>query len=294
MTKNIKISAYAICAACLCFVLHFALSFITNIYYQIGVGFCSGIFLASLGESYIHQYIGHAKAKVHAVWRRHPRTFMVLIIGFFLHHVVHHGKTYREGYLEQFGESLDPNAVDTWAPEAFYRLFDAKDQAYVRKAMPAERIIEELHKADYGLGAVSTVAFACLMLPLVAVVFVVAPLWMALSAALPMLIIFPMMSDFIHRHMMHLPQDGVVVVRHDSSPSWLVGTAYMKALERWHWMHHEYIYCNYNLFVLADFFRGVNRTPSPKDRQKMAAEGLILDDGGWSWMPFRRPSRLSK
>jgi hypothetical protein len=241
-------------------------------------------------ESIVHQYLGHAKAKTREYWKKHPRIFLPLIEGFFLHHVVHHGKTFREGYMEQFGGSLNAQSVDAWAPESFYRLFADKDQDWVRKVLPPHKLVEHLHAADYGLGAVSGVKFASTTFPLVLFVFAVAPFWMAVSAVLPMLFVYPAMSNSIHRQIMHVPQDGEVkVARNDSSLVWFIGTAYMRAVERWHWMHHEYIYCNYNLLVLADFFRGARRKPSKKDLEKMASEGLAMDT--WSW--FTRPRNLS-
>ena len=52
---------------------------------------------------------------------------------------------------------------------------------------------------------------------------------MALSAALPMLFVYPAMSNLIHRQIMHVPQDGEVkVARNDSSLVWFIGTAYMR------------------------------------------------------------------
>lgn len=270
---------------------HFALCRITSIPLQLVVGLLLGVFLTSLHESLVHQYLGHAKTGTREFWLRHPRVFLSLIEGFWLHHVVHHGKTFRDGYLVQFGEGLDMKAVDEWGPEAFYRLFKEKDQAYVRKTLPPAKIVAHMHSADYGLGADSVIAFASTVLLLVCVVFALVPFWMALSAALPMLFVYPAMSNVIHRNIMHIPQDGSVrVVRNETSVNWFVGTAYMKALERWHWMHHEYIYCNYNLLVLADFFRGARRKPSAEDREKMEKEGLVMET--WSWSNRLRLRRV--
>ena len=257
--------------------LYRLLPLITNIPLAICVGVVLGIPLSSLHKSFVHQFLGHAKTKIREFWRRHPRLFLPLIEGFFLHHVVHHGKTYRDGYLVQFGERLDMNAVDTWAPEAFYRLFDAEDQGWVRRRLPPKTVIEHLHAADYGLGAVSGFKFASTVLPLVAVIFVLAPFWVAVGAALPLLFVYPAMSNSIHRNIMHINQDGGHERGKHWLTSWLVGTAYMKALERWHWMHHEYIYCNYNLLVLGDFLRGARRRPSQEDLEKMASEGLAME-----------------
>jgi hypothetical protein len=270
-------------------VLYLLLPRVTSLSCQIFIGFGLGIFLSSMHESIVHQYLGHAKTKTREFWRKHPRVFLPLLEGFFLHHVVHHGKTFRDGYLEQFGKSLDSQSVDAWAPEAFYRLFESRDQEYVRRVLPPYKVVEHLHAADYGLGAVSAIKFASTVFPLVIIVFAVAPFWMALSAALPMLFVYPAMSNSIHRHIMHVPQDGgVKVARNDSSLGWFIGSAYMRAVERWHWMHHEYIYCNYNLLVLADFFRGARRKPSEKDLEKMVSEGLTMD----TWSGFTRPRRF--
>ncbi|HEY9760128.1 MAG TPA: hypothetical protein V6C97_33540 [Oculatellaceae cyanobacterium] len=279
MNKISRVSLTAVGGAALCYCLHF----VTNIPLQIAIGAVGGIFLSSFHESYVHQFLGHAKKKTREFWARHPHIFLPLIEGFFLHHVVHHGKTYREGYLVQFGESLDMAKIDQWGPEAFYRLFEPKDQDWVRRKLPPATIVEHLHAADYGLGAVSGVKFASTVFPLVLLVFAVAPFWMAVAAAVPMLFVYPAMSNTLHRNIMHIPQDGSVgiAVPMDQKKNWFVGSAALKALERWHWMHHEYIYCNYNLLVLADFFRrGARRKPSAKDLEKMEQEGLAMDE--WS------------
>jgi hypothetical protein len=275
--------------------LRFALPLVTNIPLQIALGFAGGVFLSSLHESFVHEYLGHARTKTREFWKRHPRIFLPLVEGFWLHHVVHHGKTYRDGYLEQFGKSLDRDKVDAWGPEVFYRMFDAKDQEWVRKRLPPGTLIEHLHAAEYGLGAVSVVKFASTVFPLVLLVFCAAPFWMAVSAAVPMLFVYPAMSNTLHRRIMHVPQDGTVSVdRPEASKSWFVGTAALKALERWHWMHHEYIYCNYNLLVLADFFRrGARRKPSEQDLEKMAREGLSMDECS-ATVRFRRFLKASK
>jgi hypothetical protein len=266
-------------------ILSLLLRQVTSLAGQLCVGPILGCCLFSLHESVVHEYLGHARKEMREFWRRHPRLFFPLIEGYWLHHVVHHGKTFRDGYLVQFGQSLSIEKVDAWGPEAFYRLFDAKDQDYVRKVLPPHKIVEHLHKAEYGLGAVSFVKFASTIFPVVAIVFALVPFWMALSAALPMLFVYPSMSDLIHRNIMHVSQDKGFGVSATGKPkNWLlgsfVGTGYLKALERWHWMHHEYIYCNFNLFVLADFFRGKRRKPSAQDLAKMASEGLAMDT--WS------------
>jgi hypothetical protein len=253
---------------------------------EVCLGLAIGIVLSSLHESLVHQYLGHAKKKTLNFWQKHPRLFLPLMEGYFLHHVVHHGKTFCDGYLVQFGKELDVEAVDAWAPEAFYRLFDVRDQSYIREVLPPAKIIEHLHAADYGLGAVSAVKFASTIVPLTVLVFALAPFWLALGASLPMLFVHTAMSNSIHRQIMHIPQ--VKTGEHGGS-SWLVGSAYMKALERWHWMHHEYMYCNYNLLVLGDFLRGAQRRPSKQDLERMAREGLAMDT--WRWSPKKLWSR---
>ena len=85
------------CVAAVCIVLRR----VTDIPSQLAIGFLLGIFLSSMHESLVHQYLGHAKAKTRDYWKKHPRIFLPLIEGFFfLHHVVHHGKTFREGYMD--------------------------------------------------------------------------------------------------------------------------------------------------------------------------------------------------
>lgn len=271
-----KTALQMVAAGLVAFILSQLLRHVGNLYVQLGIGFIFGIFASSMHESHVHQHLGHAKTATREFWKRHPRICLPLIEGFFLHHIVHHAKTYREGYLEQFGESLSAEDVDSWAPEAFYRLFAAADQSWIRTKVPPALLIDHLHQADYGLGAVSAIKFASTVLPLVGVIFVIAPFWMAVATAVPMLFVYPAMSNTIHRNMMHVSQDGSASMHPHSSARWFVGTRLMQALERWHWMHHEYIYCNYNLLVLADFFRGVRRQPSEQDLRKMAQEGLVM------------------
>ena len=246
-----------------------------------------GPVLASFHESYVHDIIGHARKSTRDWWKRHPRLFLPLIEGFFLHHIVHHGKTFREGYLSQFGETLDPAKVDEWAPRVFYSLFDEKDREWVRKKVSPQAVVLHLKQSEYGLGAASGLKFASTIVPLALLLLLVLPFWLALGADLAMLLIYPAMSNLIHRNIMHIDQLQPLPGprRQGRFLNWLWGSAYMKALERWHWMHHEYVLCNFNLFVFADFFRGTRRKPTQQDLNKMAAEGLAMD----RWLDsFRR------
>ncbi|MDR3612866.1 MAG: hypothetical protein P4L53_04815 [Candidatus Obscuribacterales bacterium] len=233
-----------------------------------------GPICASMHESLVHQYIAHAKRETVNFWRRHPRIFLTLLLGHFFHHVVHHGKTFREGYLKQFGRPLEHEDVDAWAPEAFYKAFPAEHQAYIRKAASPAAIIEKLHASEYGLGAASPCRFALTIVPLVLVVLLVAPFWLAFGTGASMLFLYPAMSCIIHRNMMHVPQVAGGGRVQNILTKFLVGSAYMKWLERYHWLHHRYVYCNYNLLVFADFLRGTWRRATAADLEKMQTEGL--------------------
>lgn len=220
---------------------------------DLGLGLLLGYLLATLAESFLHRSVQHAGSRVRKFWLRHPRLFAPFLRAYYSHHTIHHARTFRHDYVTQFRDAREQQQVDRELPPAW-----------------AERIKRE----DYGLTLKGwgILLFLLPVAPLIPLLYFVLGAWVCLGALLPLLVVYPLMSMWIHPllHRAH----GDAAGRTSPLGRWLLKTRYMKAVVRGHYLHHRYINCNYNLLLGGDYLFGAYRRPSAADLKDMARLGL--------------------
>jgi hypothetical protein len=223
---------------------------------KVFIGLLLGYVLASLAESFLHRNVQHAGAGVRQFWMRHPRLFAPFLRAYYSHHTIHHARTFRKDHVTQFRSTEEQQALD--------------------KAMPADWM-ERIKEEEYGLtlSGWGVLMFLLPVLPLVPLLYWLTGPWVTAGALIPLLIVYPLMSKWIHP-LLHKAHEAAVSC---ATPleAWLLQTRYMKAVVRRHYLHHRYINCNYNLLLGGDFLFGVHRQSSTQDLADMASIGLPVD-----------------
>ena len=76
------------------------------------LGLFFGYIVATLIESIVHQKVSDAPAKSVKQWNRHPLIFKPFIQANYSHHTIHHIKTFRGNYVEQFRNEAEREKLD--------------------------------------------------------------------------------------------------------------------------------------------------------------------------------------
>jgi hypothetical protein len=219
-------------------------------------GLALGYVLSSVLESLWHNNIQHARGRVLRFLQRHPKLCRALLSARFSHQTVHHAWTYRKDHVTQFRSVEEQQALDT-------RLSGS--------------LGTRIRRERYGttLKGFGVLAFLAPSLPFFALVPVLFGPWVALGAAISMLL-SPWMSAVVHPllHMRH----NDAIAKAGPLLRWLLRTRYMKAVARHHWMHHRNGRINFNLVLLGDYLLGVHRRPTQRDIEEMSRVGIPVDD----------------
>lgn len=220
-------------------------------------GLVIGYIAASFIESIAHEYISDAPNRYRLFWKRYPRLFSQLIETYFSHHIIHHVRTYRSDHVTQFSSGEEQECVDALLAK------HGRHGELIKKARYAVKL--------QGDGAFTFIA------PLVAawpIIYLAFGPWVALGALIS-LSGPPILSNWVHPYL-HMPHDKAVK---EAPPwvSWLLSTAYGRAMMRNHFLHHRYEDCCYNLLLGADHLRGKARRPTPEDVAEMKRVGMPLD-----------------
>lgn len=220
---------------------------------QLVLGFGLGYLIATVAESFFHRHIGHASPRTIRFWRRHRWFFAPFLRAYFSHRMVHHTWTYQTDFVTQFRDEAEKREVDQRTP-ADYRAY--------------------IHKHDYGntLRGFSVVRFVLPTAPAIPAVWLLFDPWVALGSMAPILVVYPLMSRWFHP-LFHLPHE-VAVRRSSAVTRWLLGTKYMTASRRNHFIHHRHPSYNYNLLLGGDWLLGRYRSASEEERDEMRQIGI--------------------
>jgi hypothetical protein len=223
---------------------------------QVLFGLPIGYLIATLAESFLHRSVQHAGAGVRKFWLRYPRLFGPFLRAFYSHHVIHHARTFRRDFVTQFRSRQEQEALDRAMPPGW---------------------LERIKGEEYGLTLKGwgVLMFLLPVFPCVPLLYWLVGPWATAGALVPLLVVYPLMSKWIHPLLHRAHEDAVS--RATPLEAWLLKTPYMKAVVRGHYLHHRYINCNYNLLLGGDFLFGVHRTSSPRDIADMARLGLPVD-----------------
>jgi hypothetical protein len=191
---------------------------------------------------FVHWKILHASKRSRLAWRRLGGVFNLLRKAYFSHNTIHHVKTYKSSYYIQFDSKKKKNALDSKL-----------------NSHPNFRIIGD----RYGLtisGFWENTVFMAIPIGGAIIVFsYIAPefTWLGvLLATIPMLL-----SKYIHP-LLH--DKKFATKRKSEIIKYFVESKYFLYIQKYHYIHHQYALCNFNLMPGGDYLFGVARHLTPK------------------------------
>jgi hypothetical protein len=216
-------------------------------------GLSLGYLIATWAESFFHQHLGHASPRLRSFWARFPLIGTPFLAAFYGHHIVHHALTFRTDFVTQFESDSEREMLDEKLPTPW------------KKTIIADHYGVTLRGSSNFLFVLPITPFAPL------IYFLFGP-WVMFSAAIPMFVVYPMMSKWIHP-LIHKAEMNILET---CTPleRWIMNTRYMKAVVRDHFLHHDYVTCNYNLLRGGDYLRFVHRDTTTAEQSRMRAIGL--------------------
>jgi hypothetical protein len=215
-------------------------------------GLCLGYLIATFSESFLHHHVGHASPKLRQFWTRHPLIGKPFLDAYYSHHTIHHARTFRKNFVTQFTSSDEE--------EKLFQSMPHDRRAFIRK--------EEYGLTLKGFGIVM---FVLPISPVVPFIYLLFGLWVTLGALFPMFFLYPLMSKWIHR-MLHKADENLL---HECwrLEIWLMNTWYMRNVLVDHYLHHEYVLCNFNLLRGGDYLRGYHRNANEKELRALLLIG---------------------
>ncbi len=228
-----------------------------------------GIFLgylsATITESLGHKYTGHPGPTQRKAYFKYPKFFAAFLKPLYQHLVIHHHKTFRGEFFEQFSDEDEKLRIDSWIAQRFSPEFAAL-----------------IWKERYNLtlvGIAGTLPFA---LPFcIGPAIILCSLGkMAFFGSLVLAFSPVWLSKFVHP-LIHLPEESA---NHHPFIQWLMQTNYMRRVFRNHYLHHQHLETNFNLLLGGDYLVFLHRKATAAeeaDLQKLLQE-------------FDRRVRLSK
>lgn len=218
------------------------------------LGLVTAYLVATVSESLLHRFVGHAGGRTRRFWARHPGLFGPLLRAHYRHAVVHHGLTFRVNHVTQFEDA------------------EAKAETDRSVAPTADALIPREH---YGLtiGLRGLVSYNVTVAPILPILYGLAGAW-ALCGALPVLTLAPLSAMLVHPTLHRHPEAAA------REAPWIVGllirTRYYRALWRHHFVHHKHPRWNFNLLLGGDRLLGTYRSPDARDLDEMAATRMSV------------------
>lgn len=260
LPKAIHLKQYLISHCPKAIVLKNTIKPMNTIFFQLGMGMLLGYIGATISESLVHRYVLHAPKSFITYWSKHPRLFSALLWEHYVHKI-HHYRTFKKDHVTQFVSKEEQMMLD-----AYIDCHNDKDRA------------ERLKKNKYGLfsqpkgilfvGGLTTIFF---VIPY----YFIFGAWVALGSMPFVYFLAYFMSRYIHpfAHTAYEVQiqSSSLLIR------LLLRTPYFRSVIRYHYVHHKYIYCNYNLALGADRLFGWVRQQSEEDTEEMQQIGILTE-----------------
>ncbi len=225
--------------------------------WQLLSGAVVGYLLATLSESLLHRYVGHASRRHRQWWSRIRQVQHLIRTLHFGHTVVHHAKTFKQDHVTQFADPHEQHQLDEHLREVGHSAFIALRYGLITDAVGCAYFAAPP-------AAVSTlVCVVCcgtINLPFM------------LSALLPILCA-PLLSRYVHPYL-HLPKDVAA-----SQASWIVAALLSTPYGKWariqHYVHHRHPRFNFNLLPGGDYLLRCHRRATASEIRCMQAIGLL-------------------
>lgn len=218
------------------------------------VGTAIGYLTASVLESFLHEWIGHAPVQTVEAWKEKSELFRYLARAHYSHNVVHHLRTFTQDHVTQFRSTEEHERLD-------------RELA----ALGAEG--ERIKRSRYGLRlhGPGALVFAVPLLPALPLTTSAAGACATLGAAVA-LSMPPALSFLVHSYL-HVPHRQAL----RQAPrviAWLLQRWYFRKMAEHHYVHHCCPCTNFNLLLGGDWLRGRHRRASVAQRSAMRDLGL--------------------
>lgn len=224
---------------------------------QIVTGFVCGYFFATIFESALHRWFGHARSAGRRRWKRFPGISSVLSAVYYSHAVIHHGKTFRANHVTQFRNMDEKARLDE-------ELFANGNRGVIHVCYG---LITNVEGAIYFV----VIPFIAVSLCSLCLFRCLAPSFL-LTASIPIMLT-PLLSQFLHPFL-HLPIADAV----DVAPritGWLLQTRYGQWARMSHFVHHRHVRYNFNLLPGGDYLMRTFKAPTEVEIAEMQSIGLV-------------------
>lgn len=215
------------------------------------VGLILGVLSGTVTESVGHRLVGHPTIALKKFYLKYPRLFSPFLHFISQHVVVHHQKTFRKNFFEQFDDEQHKLQLDRWISTKLEpKLADLIWRENYHLALTGAFSILRF-AIPFFLGPVLIGMAFGFNVFLGSLIFAFAPVWF---------------SVYIHP-LIHIPTD---TARAHSFVQWLMKTRYMGHAFRNHYLHHRHPKSNFNLFIGGDYLLFIHRKATAQDEQELA------------------------
>ena len=202
--------------------------------------FIFGYLIATLWENILHNKILHTKKNTIHFWKRnkHIWLFKQLYYGYYTHHVIHHQRTFKNNYTEQFINDREKDSLN----EDLLKRFGKTEE-----------------KRDYGLTIGTYKEYIMFNIPLIFFVFLI--YYFTNNFVYIFIFIIPsilatIFSKFIHPYLHK---------NFTNNKSFLTHNKYFKLIYINHYIHHQDDTKNFNLLPGGDYILNTYLEPSDND-----------------------------
>jgi len=219
-------------------------------------GLFFGYFNASISESLIHNFFGHAPKWLRKSYKKCPQLFRWLKWTYESHTEIHHGRTHKKEFTTQF-ETVE------------------QERELLESLLPWQRV--QVKITQFGL----TIGFESFPYFIGPPAFIGLPIVYFLSGGIATitasLLLFapPLVSMCVHPFI-HKPYEQVLAEATGITKLWMK-TSYYRSIVRQHWIHHKYPRYNFNLVPGGDELLGTYRAPGVRDLEQMSRLGIPMN-----------------